>query len=137
MKLNMDAGSSIFYGKKDLSNDQQATLDEFFNAIETELTDFKKELVKNGEDPKLVNKINAIHDGNVLTLKFPSPKYYDASVERLIDKNLVFIEPVCQQEKIQGIETPRPLASPKDTEQSYKSTAPTPFDMRPEPKPKE
>lgn len=137
MKLDMDCGSIIFCGKKDLSKNQQATLDEFFNTIKTELSAFKKELIKMGEDPKLIDKINAVHVENVLTLKFPSPKYYDAFVERLIDKNLIFIEPVPQQEKIREAVTPQLLASPEDTEPSHKSTAPTPFDIRPEPKPKD
>lgn len=132
MKLLMDVGSITFSAKKDLSEEEQADVNELLNAIEIELSDFKKELIQKNEDPKLIDKIQTVRDENNLTLKFPSPKFYDAFVERLIDKNLMIAKPSPQQEQAQR-EIKQQL--PEENLQSYnKPTAPNPFDISGGPK---
>ncbi|OGV41964.1 MAG: hypothetical protein A3F46_10175 [Legionellales bacterium RIFCSPHIGHO2_12_FULL_42_9] len=91
LELDIEQGSLVFSGNDDLSAEEQETLNEFFSAMENELTAFKKELIEQGEDPELIDQIKFAREGNALALVLPTPMpaIYDALIKRLIDKNLI------------------------------------------------
>lgn len=143
VKLELEAGLIVYYGKKDLVDEQQETLDEFFDKIRLELDSFKQDLIHGGEKLEVVDQIKMARERNVLTLKFPNPKCYDSFAQRLIDKNLLKIDAspsqtdVASQQKINsGALKPPHLAPPSIETQSSRSTAPTPFDIAKGPKQK-
>ena len=80
--------SIIFSGKNDLSADQLIALGQYLEAIKEELIDYKKDLLENGIKSELLDQMKVGLENNGLTMKFPSPEYYNAFVQRTIDKNL-------------------------------------------------
>lgn len=133
IKLDMGQGRLTFSGDKDLTRDQRVVLGGFFKAIELELNDFKKELSKKGID---TDSIKIAHEGNNLTIKIPTPKYYDAFVQRLINKNLLpTLTPELSQEKRRESAADKSLVGQESAEQTSRSTAPNPFDIRKGPQP--
>lgn len=131
MKLEMESGTIILRGKKDLSKEEQATLDEFYKTIEMELNAFKSELIEKGVKHGL--DIKFAREGNDLTLKFPNPGHHDAFVKRLMDKNLFPAAPTPQPEKAKEA---RASVARDEVLQPNQSTAPTPFNIRNGLKPK-
>lgn len=134
LKLDIESGLMVFSGHKDLAEEEQTTLHQFFETIKNELNSFKQELINKGEKPELVHQIEFAHKGNNLTLRFPNPKYYDEFTQRLIDKNIIQLDPVLQQTKSRVAETAN-LAPPSVEMQSSKYKSPTPFDIKGGPKP--
>jgi hypothetical protein len=129
IKLDMDNGLLVFSGHKELLADQQTVLDKFFEAIEREFNAFKQELTHRGISTENM-QVNRV--GNKLTITIPHPKYYDAFVQQLTDKNLL----VTQMESLPS-ERLTTLCE-KGSEQSdgvNESSTPTPFDIN-GPKPK-
>lgn len=127
LHLDMERGLISFHGNKNISTEQYVLLNEFFSAIEVELGVFKKELAEEGNNPDLIDQLTVERQYNSLTLKFPSPRFYDGFVKRLVDKNLLPVESTPQQEKT--IETSRTILSEEEVEQPYRPTAPSPFDI--------
>tara|TARA_Y100000588_G_scaffold395275_1_gene522206 strand:+ start:3847 stop:4536 length:690 start_codon:yes stop_codon:yes gene_type:complete len=123
MSLTLDMGRGLiqFFGKKDLSTEQQKALDEFYQQIKDEFNEFKSELATKGID---VQQMLMERDGNNLTIKIPNPKHYDAFVQRLMDKNLLITQVEPQDIKRMSVQD-----RPAEQEQEHKSTAPSPFDM--------
>ena len=120
VKLDMEKGLLAFSSKPHLSGEEQKCVAELFKAIENEFNQFKKELVEQGI---AVAAMSVSRDKNGLTLRVSSPKHFDAFVQRLMDKNLLTIQPVIHQKKIAQ---DAKLNIEAKTDLNYKSTAPTP-----------
>lgn len=129
IKLEMDRGVLIFSGHKNLTTEQQETLDDFLKHVEMEFNSFKNELTAKGID---IQSMSLTRTGNDLSIKIPSPKYYDTFVQRLIDKNILVTRP---PEPSQNKREAVLLESQAKTEQDPTPTAPAPFDIS-GPKPK-
>lgn len=130
--LNMEIGSLVFRGKRELSEEEQKALDELFDAIEKELTLFKNELIKINEP---IEAIKMVREHHSLSIKIPDPKHYDLFIQRLIDKNLLPNSSTYLQQQKNTINQADTLAPLELIVDDNKSKAPTPFDIR-GPKPK-
>ncbi|KTD44661.1 hypothetical protein [Legionella quateirensis] len=128
--LNMELGSIVFEAKKELSKEDQDALNDLFDAIEKEFDLFKKSLDKS-QIP--LESMTLTRDANKLTIKIPSPKFYDTFVQQLMEKNLLPTKtfPLPQQNKTVG--TPE-LDPAEEALQKYTSLLPNPFDIRNGPK---
>lgn len=141
IEMDMELGSLTFSGNKDLSKEQQDTLDEFFNAIENELIAFKNELTTRGENPTSLAQIKLTRERNALTLKLPTPTIYDAFIQRVVDKNILPVKPApqpgkTQEMKISEITSQSKAQVPETSKPPEQSTAPTPFNIKNGPTPK-
>lgn len=121
-----------FRGHDHLTTDQQKERNEFFMAVEKEFKLFKETLSTLGVTCKDMTLNSAT---NQLSITIPSPKYYDAFLERLMSKNLLNTQvspaPTMQEKK----EAQADLMSRQTSEESTeKSTAPNPFHTTLKPK---
>ncbi|MCC5015021.1 MULTISPECIES: hypothetical protein [unclassified Legionella] len=124
IKLDMENGELLFEGKRDLP---PGTLDELFDAVEQELALFSQELI----DRKLINEpINAVRDRekNTLSIKIPSPQYYDIFIQRLLSKNILPNLPVPALEEKEDLQQTATKHSPEELA-SITRTTPTPLDL--------
>ncbi|MCX7114444.1 MAG: hypothetical protein NTW08_00805 [Gammaproteobacteria bacterium] len=124
MTIDMENNQLIFSGNKNLTENEQAALNELLDAIVHELEAFKTELTQHGESGE---QFKVTRDRNTLTITCPSAKHYDAFVQRLMDKNMLPIHPKTELQKTHD--------KPKVEEPSSQYTTPTPFDIN-GPKPK-
>ncbi|KTD20808.1 Uncharacterised protein [Legionella lansingensis] len=132
--LDMENGSLVLQGKKDLKEDEQNDLDALFDAIEDELNNFKMELkAKNIE----IGPITMVRDHNTLSIKIPNPQYFDLFITRLMNKNLLPHHPDAALQLRDKNVGPSALVQAVLSNEENKPTAPTPFDIRPRPKPKD
>lgn len=123
IKLDIEGGVLNFSSKKTLSADERKALDEFFDTLEHEFNEFKKELAHEGA-PVASMRINRAD--NNLTMIMPNSQHYIAFVQRLMDKNLLFIQkPAFNNPDLSKVNSLDSVG--------YQSTAPTPFDMVPRP----
>lgn len=132
IKLDMEHGSIVFQSKKELSDEEQEAVDELFDAIEQQFNQFKDSLI----DLQIPLELMTLkREGGTMTIKIPSPKYYDAFVQQLMEKNLLpNKEPSLQQQHKTG-KQPEASTARKDQEQEeYKSSLPNPFDITRGPK---
>lgn len=130
--LNMELGSLVFQGKRKLSNEEQKALDELFDAIEQEFNLFKNSI----KDPQFpLETMTLAREGNSLTIKIPSPKYYDSFVQQLMDKNLLPSNAPVLQHQNKSAKHPEKSEAAKDSVmEEYKSSLPNPFDISRGPK---
>lgn len=125
IKLDMENGELLFEGKRDLP---PGALDELFDTIEQELASFNQELI----DRKLINEpIKAVRDkeNNTLSIKIPSPQYYDLFVQRLLNKNLLPNRPAPVLEEKEDLQQTVTQQAPELEPASVARTAPTPLDL--------
>lgn len=128
--LNMELGSIVFQGHKELSDEEQEALDALFDEIEKQFNTFKKSL----DNPQIpLESMTLNREGNKLTIKIPSPKYYDAFVQQLMDKNLLPTKATPLQEQKKA-EEPREMTPADEAIQRYTSLLPNPFDFNNGPK---
>jgi len=138
MELSLDTGSIKIFGDEGLSPEKQKTLAVYMQAIADEVNEFKKSL--DPSDP-LVDKITVTCENNVMTITLPTPAYYDAFIERLIEKNLLPVaikQAVLEHKEKNEAKADNSLSeeeSPEELEEE-KQTTPTPFDIHSGPKPK-
>lgn len=127
----MENNKLVFKGKDGLTQKEQDALDALFKAMKNELNLLKKE-----SPSKEAMQANLSHEGNQLTINIPNPKYFDAFIKRLVDKNLLVLadnnliqaQPKLDQrvtKPIGQIEMPTSNQSPSSW------TAPTPFSLVP------
>lgn len=78
MTLNMELGLLVLQGKRELGNEEQNALDELYDTIAQEFNLFKNSI----KDPQVpLEAMTLAREGNSLTIKIPSPKYYDLFVQ--------------------------------------------------------
>lgn len=132
MTLNMELGFLVLQGKRELSNEEQKALDELFDTIKQEFNLFKNSI----KDPQfLLETMTLAREGNSLTIKIPSPKYYDLFVQQLMDKNLLPSNTPALQHQNQSVKHLEKLGAAKDSVmEEYKSSLPNPFDISRGPK---
>ncbi|HAT1771388.1 TPA: hypothetical protein RG395_001707 [Legionella pneumophila] len=134
MTLNMELGFLVLQGKRELSNEEQKALDELFDTIKQEFNLFKNSI----KDPQFpLETMTLAREGNSLTIKIPSPKYYDLFVQQLMDKNLLPGNAPVLQHQNQSVKHPEKLGAvmEKDSaKEEYKSFLPNPFDISRGPK---
>ncbi len=105
--------------KPGLSKADEEISHEFLNAVKTEFDEFKNKLFEQGVSTK---DFTATLKGNELSVHIPNPKYYDAFIKHLENKNLL---PVPNPEREEKKET---LSSAKeDKKQAFN---PTPLSTR-------
>jgi hypothetical protein len=126
--LDLGLGSLVFSRDGDLSQEEQEELDLLFDAIEEALNEFKTELLDAGLD---VEAVHCHREAGVLTMKMPTPTYYDAFIQRLMDKNLLVTQPKLA-EKNDEVAVKQDMEVEQDD--TYSSTAPNPFDISKGPK---
>lgn len=128
--LNMELGLIVFQGHKELTAEEQEALDELFDEIENQFNAFKKSL----DNPQIpLESMTLNREGNKLTIKIPSPKYYDAFVQQLMDKNLLPNKAAPLQEQNKA-EEPMEMTPADEAIQRYTSLLPNPFDFKNGPK---
>lgn len=123
--LNMELGSVVFQGHKEPSAEEQEALDALFDEIEKQFNGFKKSL-NNPQIP--LESMTQNREGNKLTIKIPNPKYYDAFVQQLMDKNLLPNKAAPLQEQKKA-EEPVEMTPADEAIQRYTSLLPNPFDI--------
>jgi hypothetical protein len=130
--LDLKACALTFSGEDDLSEEEQEALDLLFDTIEEELNAFIKEFEAELEADEIdVESIQSHREENTLTIKMPSPKYYDAFVQQLMDKNL--LPTPLNQEKTKNnamAEKHQVPAQEDQKEQEATSTASNPFNIK-------
>ncbi|RYW88255.1 hypothetical protein D7219_12530 [Legionella pneumophila] len=134
IKLDFEQGILCLSSKERLTKDQQKAVDELFNAIKNEFNQFKKELAHQGIS---VENMQLNQQGNNLTININKPKFFDAFIQRLIDKNLLISQaPTLQNDKQDKFSAApeKSMNTTLDAKPDYNSTPPTPFDMTPKPK---
>lgn len=132
MTLNMELGLLVLQGKRELGNEEQNALDELFDTIGQEFNLFKNS-IKNPQFP--LETMTLAREGNSLTIKIPSPKYYDLFVQQLMDKNLLPSNVPVLQHQNQSVKHPQKSEAAKDSVmEEYKSSLPNPFDISRGPK---
>lgn len=135
MTLNMENNTLSCQGKDDLTKEEQHALDTLFKAMEHEFTIFKKESSTTHPMQANISRI-----GNQMTINIPDPKYFDAFIQRLVDKNLLVLADKnllqAQPESKQKVASPiiSEIEAPQSEQPTSSWTAPTPFDMTPKPK---
>jgi hypothetical protein len=116
--LDLEKGQIVFHGIPRLIRPRQTLLDEFFQEIVDEFKAFKDELEKRGIS---VENMNISIKDNKLTISIPNPQYYQAFIQRLVDKKLLSMQ-AAQEKQLER--TPA-----KQHNQKYSS--PTPFSLNP------
>lgn len=129
IKLDLGSGTLVFSARDNLSKEEQQALKTFFDAVENELNEFKNELKAQGFD---TDAIQCHREKNSLSIKLPTPKYYDAFIQRLMDKNLLVTQVSHELNEIPSIPSDAPKTQ-RETQQAS-STAPNPFDISKGPK---
>lgn len=132
IKLDMESGLLELKGKDDLSPEEQQILDELFDDIENELALFNKELLAKNVQ---IGPIKIVREPNSLSIRIPDPQYFDAFIQRLMNKNLLPTPAPELQEKDE-ISQSIPKESLELTAQEKNApTAPNPFDISRGPRP--
>ncbi|MHA3319194.1 hypothetical protein [Legionella pneumophila] len=132
MTLNMELGLLVLQGKRELGNEEQNALDELYETIAQEFNLFKNSI----KDPQVpLETMTLAREGNSLTIKIPSPKYYDLFVQQLMEKNLLPGKAPVLQHQNQSVKHPEKSEAAKDSVmEEYKSSLPNPFDISRGPK---
>lgn len=132
MTLNMELGLLMLQGKRELSNEEQNALDELYDTIAQEFNLFKNSI----KDPQVpLEAMTLAREGNSLTIKIPSPKYYDLFVQQLMEKNLLPGKAPVLQHQNQSVKHPEKSEAAKESVmEEYKSSLPNPFDISRGPK---
>ncbi|MBL7480573.1 hypothetical protein [Legionella bononiensis] len=128
--LNMELGSIVFEAKRELSKEDQDALNDLFDEIEKEFDSFKKSLDKS-QIP--LESMTLTREANKLTIKIPSPKFYDTFVQQLMDKNLLPTKTFPLPQPNKSVVTPE-LDPAVEALQKYTSLLPNPFDITNGPK---
>jgi hypothetical protein len=134
LRLDLERGLLSLSSNKGLATDQQKAVDELFDAIKNEFNQFKTELANKGVS---VEQMQLNHQGNNLTLMLPTPKYYDAFIQRLMNKNLLATEAPSPKNGKRDEYIPiseKSISEAIAPEPTDLSTTSTPFDMTPKPK---
>lgn len=109
--------------KPGLSKADEEISREFLKAVKEEFDEFKNQLSEQGV---LTNNFTAVLKGNELSLHIPNPKYYDAFIKHLENKNLLPAPNPEREEKKEALNLAR-----QDKKQAFN---PTPLSTRPEKK---
>lgn len=131
IKLDLGAGSLIFSKRNNLSKEEEQELNKLLDTIENELNDFKAELEAKGIDTQA---IQCHRENGCLTIKLPTPGYFDTFVQRLTEKNLLITDFPQKKHTLESDAT-KNQNKPDPEEQQKASTAPNPFDITQGPKP--
>lgn len=131
IKLDLGAGSLVFSKHDNLSKEEEQELNKLLDTIENELNDFKAELEAKGMDTQA---IQCHRENGCLTIKLPTPGYFDAFVQRLTDKNLLVTDLPQKKHTLESAVT-KHQDNPAQEEQQNAATAPNPFDITQGPKP--
>lgn len=125
MTLDMENNTLICRGRDDLTQEEQYALDMLFKSLEQELNLFKQEF--SATRPMQVSMSRV---GNQMTINIPDPKCFDAFIQRLVDKNLLLIQPGPEQKWTKTIDE---VEAPQSGQPASSWTAPTPFALTPKP----
>jgi hypothetical protein len=135
MTLNMENNRLCCQGREDLTEEEQHhALDTLFKAVEYELNRFKEE-----SSTTYPIEANISRVGNQMTIDIPDPKYFDAFIQRLVDKNLLVL---ADKNLLRSHSEAEPMApmtiseveAPQSEQSASSGAAPTPFDLTPKPK---
>lgn len=135
-------GSIRFFSKNAVSATQLDDIGSLYQAIVEEFLAFKNDLASQGIDTS--NMVLKREEGQLI-LKIPKPEYFDAFIQRLMDKNLLITQSPSNNLEMElpssddivtlQSEDVDTLYSEFVTDKTDRLTAPTPFDMS-GPKPK-
>ena len=131
IKLDLGAGSLVFSKHGNLSKEEEQELNKLLDTIENELNEFKAELEAKGMDTQA---IQCHRENGCLTIKLPTPEYFDTFVQRLTDKNLLVTDLPQKKHTLETAAT-KNQDNPDPEEQKKAATAPNPFDITQGPKP--
>jgi hypothetical protein len=123
IKLDLGAGSLELTKRPDLSKEELQQLEKLLNMIENAFLSFKSELEAKGIDTQA---FQCEHKNGSLIIKIPNPTYFDAFIQRLVDKQLL---PTNTINKTHSSASDDSTSQEDSLNQENNTTAPNPFDI--------
>lgn len=132
LTLTLENNTLRCHGHDDLTQEEQHALDTLFKTLEQELNRFKKESPSTNPMQAHMSRI-----GNQMTINIPNPKYFDAFIQRLADKNLLALtdKNLLLAQPDPELKATMAIGDIESSEQYAPSwAAPNPFALTPKPK---
>lgn len=123
IKIDLSAGTLELTKHPGLSKEELQQLEKLLDVIESEFHAFKAELQAKGINTQA---FQCHHDNGSLTIKIPNPKYFDAFIQQLVDKQLL---PTDTMNRAHLPEADGSKSQDDTRNQATNSTAPNPFDI--------